>query len=263
MLALTHVVVASMKHHPNSFNLLRYLGGTAYGTGAVVEWTPMWFLTCVFVSVLVAHRLLAVLRGRAVWLGYAVALALVAVGTQIIGKFWLGPFQLGFAVTRPAAGLPWSVDLLPITVGFMLLGRMLSGHMKTFTFSTWGFCASAALFVGLHFVSDNVMNLNNRIYGEPVTSTLKALAGIYLCLSICALLARVEFAARTLSYLGQATLFILIFHYPIQRAAFARLDQALGQPWLAALASLAISVLASLALWELTARHAGLRRLIR
>lgn len=258
-----HIITASIKHQRDSFHLLAYLGGTAYGTGAVVEWTPMWFLTSLFVSLLVAHRILVLLRNRPSWVVYALSLLLVAIGTQIIGKFWLGPYQLGFAMTRPAAGLPWSVDLLPITVGFVLLGHAMAAHMRTFTFSTWGFCLSAALFFGLHFVSSNVMDLNNRRYGEPVTSTLKALAGIYFCLSICALLARFDLTARTLSYVGRATLFVLIFHYPIQMAAFARIDRMIGQPLLAALASLVISVLGSLAFWELTVRYPGLRRLIR
>ncbi len=263
LLALTHVVTAAMKHHVQNFNLLRYSCGAAYATGAVIEWTPMWFLTSAFVSLLVTHRFLALLRGRSYWLGYTVALSLVALGALVVGKFWLGPYDLGFSVTSPAAGLPWSVDLLPITVGFMLLGRLLAPRMRTFTFSVWGLGASVVIFFGLHFVSDNVMDLNKRIYGEPLTSTLKALAGIYLCVSICALLARVEIAAKALSNLGQATLFVLIFHYPIQMAVFGRLNEALGQPWLAAVASFAVSVLVSFALWELTVRYAGLRRLIR
>jgi fucose 4-O-acetylase-like acetyltransferase len=92
------------------------------------------------------------------------------------------------------------------------------------------------------------------MYDSLFVTTLQALLGIYLCLGLASLLAKVALATQVLGYIGSGTLFILLFHAYIQDKVFGLLAQLLGASVLAGLLSLVAAVVLPLMLWEVSKR---------
>jgi fucose 4-O-acetylase-like acetyltransferase len=122
-----------------------------------------------------------------------------------------------------------------------------------------------AAFAALHYFFDLAMDLNIRRYGalwRPfLIVTAQAALGIYLCLGLAGVLARVEPLKQVLAYTGSGTLFILIFHIFFQWKTFNVLAPLIGQP-AAAACGLVAGVTLPLGLWELFKRSRWLSALL-
>jgi fucose 4-O-acetylase-like acetyltransferase len=112
------------------------------------------------------------------------------------------------------------------------------------------FWPSLVLFLLCHYVYDDTIDLNLRIYDSFIISTMQALLGIYLCLSLASLLSNSVCAARFLGYIGSGTLFILLFHSYIQDKLFGLLLRPMGESLANGLCSLVGAVALPLLLWE-------------
>ena len=159
-------------------------------------------------------------------------------------------------------GLPWGIDLIPITSSFIIFGYLLAAPVKSMKFSLAGLFVSAVVFVALHFYFDATIDLNERVYDSAVLSTMEAATGIYTTLSIASLLQNFPSLRKLLAYLGSGTLFILIFHDFLQTRAFDVLHYISPYVYLNSIVSLAWSITASLILWEVTKRQRFLARLL-
>jgi polysaccharide biosynthesis protein PslL len=239
-------------------NELNYFAGVLYGTGVSLDWTPMWFLPHLFlasVACLVALRQTkAFACARWVVLFFAVALLLGGIYTS-------GFFQQQAANFVPPIGwgnlpgLPWSIDLVPVTMAFMLMGYLLGQPVQGMRLQWAPLTFALVVFVGLHWRFDEAMDFNLRIYGDPIISTLQAAAGIYLTLALAVGVQRLAPLGQLLAYVGSGSLFILIFHGYLQDRTFGALSRLGTHRYLNGALSLAAGVVVPLLMWELAKRQ--------
>ncbi len=231
-----------------------FLLGMGYGTGAsLAPWTPLWFLPHLFLSSATLLGLLKVTRAWPTWPLAATDLLLLGGGAALL-PLAAHPLPFHLPAHGPMVGLPWSLDLLPVTLALLLAGHLLSDRIQTFRFRLLPFLFSAAVFTGLHHAFPEAMDLSDRVYGGFIPSTLKAATGIHLCLSLADLLRRVQPFGAALAYTGRGSLLVLVFHGWCQGMAFYLLARRTGPTLPIHLFALAAGVLVPLGLYAL-AKH--------
>jgi len=242
---------------------IAYLLGMLYGTGSTIAVEPLWFLPHLFLVSVFSFFVLRSMRNTARVQVAAVAGALLVVGAVFIDHFWLrGPVKLGPGQLSRLPGLPWSLDLLPVTSAFLIAGRLSARRIATMDFQLPLFLVALAVFAGLHVQFDETIDFNRRLYGNFFVSSLQAAAGICLCLSLSALFARFESCRKTLAYIGSGTLFILIGHGFVQGQVTAALSPLLPSPWLVAPFAVGIAAALPLLAWEVVKRQRVLAALL-
>jgi fucose 4-O-acetylase-like acetyltransferase len=246
-------------------NGLDYFIGMLYGTGNTIAWIALWFLPHLFISLIASLMILKAIEtrtGNKGWMTLA-ALALLTIGIGFIDAFWRPAAEdIRFVGPGRFLGLPWSADLVPITSSFIIFGYLLAEPVKSIRFSPVGLFVSLVVFVLLHYYFDDSMDLNERVYGSPIVSTILAFAGIYITFSIASLLQDFPFFKKPFAYLGSGTLFVLIFHDPLQTRAFDTLSQISPHVYLSSIGSLVWSIAVSLLLWEGAKRQKLMGRLL-
>jgi fucose 4-O-acetylase-like acetyltransferase len=251
--------------HETGLSGTRYFIGLLYGTGDTVAWIALWFLPHLFISLiasLVILRAVEACTDNKVWI-MSVALMLLGIGIGSIDAY-RHPTAIAASLMGPGRflGLPWGIDLIPITSSFIIFGYLLATPVKSMKFSLPGLFVSAVVFVALHFYFDDTIDLNERVYDSAVLSTMEAATGIYTTLSIASLLQNFPSLRKLLAYLGSGTLFILIFHDFLQTRAFDVLHYISPYVYLNSIVSLAWSITVSLILWEMAKRQRFLARLL-
>ncbi len=232
------------------------LSAILYGNARIPIWIPLWFLPHLFLLCLFAWLYLAFfqLEKRPPAIQASLLLATLAAGVLTLRWFW--PLTLpGFTLR----GLPFSADLLLVSVFYFLLGYLLRERIKQPAPNYGWTLLALAVFLGLHILTDYSMDLNLRKYDNLVVSTLQALAGIFIILSLSKMLVRSPSLSLLFGYLGRSSLIILIFHNPIQRSLFSFLGDALDSKFGAALLAFAGAVLACLLIAEIIKRVPILR----
>lgn len=258
-------LVASITHG-SSFDGITYFTGLLWSTGVTVAWMPMWFLTNLFLGTIFSLLVIKVwmsLRLPKVALLGAILLMLF-IGISAIRLFWNPGTNIPDSLrTGMFPGLPWSVDLLPITSSFILLGYLCSDQAKFHRPNLTFFIVAACMFGALHLYFRQTIDLNMRDYGDPFISTLQAVLGIYLIFGLATLLIKFRTLHRMVTYVGTASLFVLIFHFFVQGTVFNKLAAINGVRYgLAAGLSLALGITVPLLLWELTKRQRHLAILL-
>jgi polysaccharide biosynthesis protein PslL len=227
----------------------KYFTGMLYGTGASIALPPMWFLPHLFVALILTLAAAKCFKSSALgWLVAALSLAM--------GVFWL---REGLA---PNSGLPWSIDLLPVTFAFAMAGYLCRQSVKCLKFDPFRFTLSAVAFASLHYGFDEAMDLNMRVYGVFPVATAEAVLGIYLCLSLSSALIRFARPAAALAYVGTGTLFVLMFHSLIEYKVFPMLMGWTGSASISAVAGVIAGVLIPLFLFEAVRRNRWLSMLL-
>lgn len=251
-------MLQSMLENEAGVNGIDYFIGMLYGTGNTIAWIALWFLPHLFISLIASLVMLKAIETRTDnkrWIMLA-ALCLLAIGIGFIDAFWrAAATDIRFVGPGRFLGLPWSADLVPITSSFIIFGYLLAEPVKSMRFSPLGLFILLLVFVLLHGHFDESMDLNERVYGNPIVSTMQALAGIYITFNIASLLQSFPSLKKPLAYLGSGTLFVLIFHDPLQTTAFDALSQMSPNVYLNGIASLVWSIAVSLLLWEITKRQ--------
>ena len=237
--------------------------GLFWGSGG--DWTPLWFLPHIFLAVLSATALLHLVR-RWYWrrpVTAVVAVVLLVAGIVAIRAFEQSRLAMGLPLAwNNPKGLPWSMDLLPMSVACILAGHLLSRQVQMLQASWFKGLVALALFAGLHFFFDEFMDLNLRVYGVPWISTTQAAAGIYLTLMLAASLQTLGKWAAPLAYVGSGSLFILLFHAFVQGKAFNVIFRISPTLLLPGFISLIAAVVLPLAFWELSKRSGILSALL-
>lgn len=242
-----------------------YFFGVLYATAPTIAWAPLWFLPHLFVASVVAMAILRATRAvehRARWVFLAASM-LLAAGIRWIGSFWqIDTASLHFMGLARLPGLPWSLDLTLISSACLLFGFLLREQVMAVKFNAIRLLAAAIAFAALHYHFNETMDLNLRIYGEPLIATLQAALGIYMVLCISALLARYPRLQRPLTYIGSGSLLILVFHPVAQGRAFLLLSRFSHNDYLVGAASLAAGVALPLLLLEIAKRQQYLAALL-
>lgn len=248
------------------FDAATYFAGVFWSSGLMLPWPQMWFLTNLFLSTMLALLVLKLWRrlGWSTRSQLGATFAILFAGIYAIGLFW-NPSTHTAATLLDGfyPGLPWGIDLLPVTCSFVLLGFLLRDQAKSDTHNLPLVFAAACVFALMHFLFKHTIDLNLREFRQPLIGTAEALLGIYLVFGAAALLRKFGPLHSLVSYLGSASLFILIFHFFIQGTAFNKLAAINGvRPELAAGVALVLGIAVPVLLWELTRRQRHLALLM-
>ena len=245
------------------FDNTRYFFKLLYGSSSTLNWAPLWFLPHLFLVFiagwLVHHYLFRHLHQNFYKLIFLSMMLLV--GMLTLQTFWLAPidpFGLNLILYNKNLlhGLPFDIDIILVTLPFFLFGTLSAKKMQFFQFNLVYTALALIIFIGLHYYYNYSIALHLRQYDNLIVSTLQIITGVYLVLSISSLCAKYQILSKVLSYLGQASLFILIFHYPIQRFIIFNMQYHLPQfkPEVA-LAAMLISIVCSVMLWQITQNY--------
>lgn len=236
-----------------------FLLGIPYGTGqSLAPWTPLWFLPHL---VLASAALLAVLKVTSTRIQWLLVPALLMGGAALLP---LAARPLPFALPGQGlmVGLPWSLDLLPLTLPMLLAGHLLSDRIQAVRFRPLPFLFSVTVFAGLHLTFRQTLDLSGRTCGTLPVAALQAVTGIHLCLSLSALLGRWKPAAGVLGTAGAGSLFILVFHGWCHGQAYYRLRLLGLSATPAEGLALAAGLLGPLGIWALAQRFRALAALL-
>ena len=263
LILITAKYLASKILHTNpSFNILNSTLGAFYATGQTIIWGALWFLPHLFLSIIASWwivRSSKTIKNNRIFLIFS-ALAFLFIGSHYIGKASCQNFiaSLCAKLTPEITGLPWSIDLLPITAGFILMGYSMKKFAFDFKPSKLITISMAMVFISLLYFFNETIDLNTRLYGNFFITTVQALAGIYLTFSIANVLSKNQTTSQTLSYIGSNTIFILIFHLATLDKIFNTLLSSTyfsTLPLLDGLVSVTLSIAISLLIAEITKRQ--------
>ena len=235
-----------------------YFLGMIYGTGNTIIWMPMWFLPHLFItlaaSLIILKASSAGTNSRA-WVAIS-ATVLLVVGIHFMDAFWFpGVNDTNLIKVSGLPGLPWSADLIPITSSLILFGYLVGERVKSMTFNAAAFVFAAALFASLHYYFDETIDLNSRAYGTALVTTIQAILGIYMSISVASFLQKYTLFRKSLGYIGAGSLFILVFHGVLQDVAFRALAKINPHVYLNGIASLAVGLVLPLLLLALVKRN--------
>lgn len=240
----------------NPGEALTYFAGMFYAAGDTLSWVPMWFLPHLFLGLIVAWALIRLSGGlrMGAWLWVA---PLWALGAWSLGWFWHRPLPpaAGHLLGTPLMpGLPFSADLLPLSVAFLLLGHVLQAHIKSLVFRPLPWLLALGGFVALHIAFNFTIDLNMRAYDDGVVSTLQIVFGVALVILSGAWLAT-QRVGRLLARVGAASLFILIFHMVVQDRVFMLLVRLTGASVPSALLAFVLGVAVPMGLHAMALRQ--------
>jgi fucose 4-O-acetylase-like acetyltransferase len=200
--------------------------GVLFGTGQSILWTPMWFLPNLFVTVLFSWALISFLKlMEKTFRAHLTVFILMMTGIWVMNLFRhvsIGSLILIADKKYDLIGLPFSLDLIFISSAYFILGNIISDKIKNYKFSIYYLTLAFALFFASHYFFNESMNLNYRIYGDPILSTLQAICGIYLIVAFSEAVKDIRSIEVTLSYIGSGSLFVLIFHGMLQGKAISK-----------------------------------------
>lgn len=193
-----------------------YVAGVFYGNGLTIDWIPMWFLTHLFVASFVSYLVISFIFPyiESFFLRIAVSLVVLLLGSMFIKSFWLED-GIAFGQER-VPGLPFSVDILAVTVPYLLLGFLIKRYVLEFKENHILGLISLAVFLVLNSTSIEDMDLNLRSYGNFFIVNLKVFCSLYVVFYLSSVLSKIPYVNELFSYFGKASIFILIFHFVIQ-----------------------------------------------
>ena len=245
-------------------NPVRYLTRILYGSGPSITWAPLWYLPSLFVALVSSFGLLRLmtrwsLTPKAM---LSVALALLVLGSFFIDVFW-NPLSRGllYPYVRGMPGLPWSIDLLPLTTGFLVAGYVLRQKLKNMQFNPLMSLIVGGIYAACLIGFDAKVDLYNRLLSHTVISLVQLGLSSYLVLQVAVLMAHAPRAAQALAYLGRNSIIILGAHYFIQWQLFAALKGTVSFTANCAI-SYAAAIAFSVLMIELVNRTAVLRFLL-
>ena len=199
-------------------NALRRIAKSLYASTIYIDWVQLWFLPHLFVVSLYAFLFFAILRrwdNR--YIRWGALIVTLGLSSLLLPNFY--PFDISiFGKQYELFGLPFNLDLVLLSGFFFILGsevRQVASE-EAFENPILLIGTGLALF-GLVYFFGARSDFSIRIYESYVINTLEAILGILfvLCLSRQIEL-RTDRLAGLFKYLGQISLFILVFHVPIQ-----------------------------------------------
>lgn len=191
----------------------------AEGQSLTLDW--MWFLPSLFISSVTAFLLIKklILKSNTQILWPAWCFFLLIIGLQVnqyISTMAIGEISLREGHASILLGWPFSIDLLPITTCCILSGYFLSQKIINHQNSLGRISIALFLFFTIYWLTSPSLDLNERIIKSPAAATMQAICGIYLMVCTATMLVKIKFLRVIFLYLGEASIFIYIFHFPIQ-----------------------------------------------
>lgn len=196
--------------------------GIAWGTGNTIPLVSLWFLPHLWFVFVFAWAVESTMRlsakGR-------VAKVLM-LSTFLFFGYMLTTYFRSRTIAIPLsdlhidnAGLPFSIDLVFLSGFYFLLGNICRSHIFLEAFKVLNLVIASILFIGLNYYVEAAINMNQRVYSNPILSTVIALSGIIITLELSKLLSKFKLSTL-IATLGQRSLFILLFHGSIQSIIF-------------------------------------------
>jgi fucose 4-O-acetylase-like acetyltransferase len=188
-----------------------------YASGQYLDWVQLWFLPHLFVVSLFAYLFIRALRHQRLFKVRWLMLVLVYV-VGVLGINVFSPFEFSLlGKDLSLYGLPFSIDIVLVSSFFFILAYELNQHPYTSVLeSRWLLFICGALLVFLVWYFPYRIDFNIRQFDSLPINTLESLLGILFILAISRQLERISALSYIFSYIGQASLIILIFQVPIQ-----------------------------------------------
>ena len=225
-----------------------------YATGYYIDWVQLWFLPSLFITSLFAFLVyrFVLISAKNRYVGWLILIAILAVTIQFLDVFY--PFSVSLlGKDYELYGLPFSLDLVVLSGFFYILGnetRQVSSE-KAFG-NLWLFFGAGIALILLTSLFDYRVDFNTRLYESFPVNTIEAILGILFTLAVSKQIdLRTGWLASALKYIGQASLFILIFHVPIQEFWAPKLFFVTGMQAFSILAAFVISILICLGIYRL------------
>lgn len=225
-----------------------------YATGYYLDWVQLWFLPGLFVTSLFAYffyriGLSHVTNRFARWV---ILLVMLAVGSYFLDLFY--PFSLTL-LGKPYElyGLPFSLDLVLVSSFFYILGNEIRLASSEKMFAHPGvLVGTGATLILLTLLFNVRVDLDKRLFESFPVNTAEAILGILFTLALSKQMdLRTPRLAAALKYIGQASLFILIFHVPIQEFWAAKIFFVTGAQSFSILSAFVISILICLGIYKI------------
>lgn len=247
------LVFLPLAWHRQDGDLPAIVGGLLWMNGDGLQNQPTWYLgvlSCCLVLLWAWDRWPVSVRLK----------AMLAIGLAVL-SLWLVPEgrraePLIPGVPASSVGWPWGLDLALLVVPLLLLGRWArtasdrlgQGALR----SAWVFGGGLAVFIAA-FEQAPFLDLNARMVREPAWCVLATLAGCLATWGLAGVMCRLlpERALGGVVAVGRATLFILLFHAPLQNAC-SKLLSVIGLSGWPVAVVLSIAVVACL--WWVDAR---------
>ncbi len=225
-----------------------------YATGYYIDWVQLWFLPSLFVTSLFAflfHRVLLI-RIENRYLRWVVLLGLPAIAVPFLDVFY--PFSVSLLGKEYGLyGLPLSMDLVLLTGFFYILGNEVRQTTSDKTFyNMWILLGTGGGLILLTMLFPQRSDFNTRMFESFPINTAEAILGILFTLAVSKqIVLRTTRIANALKYIGQATLFILIFHVPIQEFWMPKIFLVTNLQTFSILSAFVISILICLGIYRL------------
>jgi len=189
-----------------------------YGAGYYIDWVQLWFLPHLFVVSLFAF-LFFVIFGKWAnrYVRWIALVVILGISSLFLQSFY--PFSISIlGKSYELYGLPFSLDLVLLSGFFFILGSEIRQATSEKTFENiYLLIGTGVAMILMNLFLTPVIDFNTRTYESYLINTIEAIAGI---LFVLALSRQIELRTTRLAglfrYFGQTSLFILLFHVPIQ-----------------------------------------------
>lgn len=223
ILSLVFIVSVFINDESN----LWQLKGMLYGTGETIRWVPMWFLPHLFVVYVFSYILFHIIKLNklSIYFKWLCIFLFLLIGTFNLDFFWgLKLSIFDHSILLP--GLPFSVDIVLVTSFYFIGGYLLKESIIKFIPNLFLFWASFTIFSSICIFTNAHIDLNNRFYVNPLAAILASICGIYLIIFISFYMAHIKKLKNMFTIFGKASLFILIFHLPINQVIYNEFKEA-------------------------------------
>ncbi|WP_092359575.1 acyltransferase family protein [Pseudomonas sp. NFACC25] len=238
--------------------LLPDIGGVLYASVDTIPWQALWFLPHFWVAILFSWAVLRLIQRLPLAVSCAVMLVPLLIGIWMLPWFWQLPVTLG-GQTWVLPGLPFSLDITLISSACFVYGYLLRGWLRTHAGSLLTLLVSVALFAAVFLYRGDTMDLAQRRYDHWLWTSLLAVIGVYLCWALARVLMASALITRVMTYIGQSTLILLIFHGEIQHKTFDLMERLGLHAFVAACIGFVVAVVVPLLIGEVIKRVAFLR----
>jgi len=200
--------------------------GIFFANVTTIRWGPLWFLPHLWAVHLASHYFSTQTRAQtfSAWFRISCVTLLLLFGIVLMHAFQLMPEHV-MDSRMDIHGLPLSIDLLLLTSAFFLAGHFFRDQVLTFKPNTLLVVLAAIVFVLISTFSEAKVNLAYRVYDSWFLSTIAAVCGGYLVVSSAYLVEKSIVSSKLFCFLGLSSLFILIFHMPVDGMIFRALTQ--------------------------------------
>jgi len=188
-----------------------------YANGHYLDWVQLWFLPHLFAVSLFAYLFFKAVKSNQIYKVRWVILTVIYIaGVFSMNYFW--PFKFNLLDREFVLyGLPFSIDLVLVSGFFFIFGYELNKKQNDALFRNQLtlLLSGIALILLVSYFPQRI-DFNTRQFDSLIINTIEALLGIIFILTLSKQFERIGWLSSLFSYIGQASLIILIFQVPIQ-----------------------------------------------